>query len=230
MKTIGLIGGIDASATIQYYRLPSQGVLRDMYSRVQPRCVIWSCDYNEVRRLHQARDHDALAGLLADAAIRLEVAGADMLMICSTTHHDAAESVQRAVSIPLLHVAEPIAVRLKAEGMERVGLLDPASAGPDVYEGPLSDRHGIAVLAPTTAERESMDWANHLEFAVQSDAGASRTAYRAIMARMVADGAQAILFERTAFMPDLWQSDCLVPLLDTIALHVDAALTMALEP
>lgn len=229
MKTIGLIGGIESCVTAEYYRLISLGIVHE-YRRLTPRCVIWSCDWNEVRSLHRARDEDGLAGLLMDAAVRLEVAGAELLLICGVTHHDAADPVQRAVSIPLLHFADPVAERLRGEGIGKVGLLDPASVGPDVYEGPLSSQHGIEVLLPTAAERAAIEWAEHLAFAVQSDATARRRAYQAITARMAADGAQAILFERTDAMPHPGQGGCPVPMIDTIPLHVNAALMMALRP
>lgn len=230
MKTIGLIGGIDADATVAYYQRLNAAVQRARRLRSAARCIVWSFDYAQIERLHGRGDGEALAGLMMDAAIRLEAAGADLLAICSITHNDLAEQVQRAVTIPLLHVADPIAERMKADGVNRVGLLDPVSIGPRVYSGPLSERYGIEVLVPTAAERAALDWASHLEFVVQSDASARRKAYRTIMARMAADGAGAILFERTEFMPDLWQSDCPVPLFDTIALHADAAARMALEP
>lgn len=228
MKAIGLIGGIDSGVTAEYYRLLSLGVVHD-YQRLAPRCVM-SCDHNEVRRLHRDGDEDELAGLLMDAAVRLEVAGAELLLICGMTPHDMAEPVQRAVSIPLLHFADPVAERLRAEGICRVGLLDPASVGPDVYEGPLSSRHRIEVLVPNAAERAAIEWAEHLEFVVQSDPTARRKAHSEIMARMAADGAQAILFERTDAMPLPTPDDCPVPLIDTIALHVNAAMRMAVRP
>lgn len=229
MKTLGLIGGIDSCVTAEYYRLISLGIVHE-YQRLTPRCVIWSCDYNEVRALHRARDEDGLAGLFVDAAIRLEVAGADLLLICGMPHHDVADHVQRAVSIPLLHFADPVAERLRGEGIGRVGLLDPASVGPDVYEGRLSSQYGIEVLLPTAAERAAIEWAEHLEFVVQSDPTARRKAYQAIVERMTGEGAQAILFERTDAMPHPGQGACPVPLIDTIALHVEAAMTMALRP
>lgn len=228
MKTIGLIGGIDADATVAYYQRLNAEVQQVRHLRSAARCIVWSFDYAGIERLHKAGDRDELTRLLTDAAVRLEAAGADLLLICSVTHHDVAEHVQRAVSIPLLHVADSIAEQMKADGTGRAGLLDPVSTGPEVYIGPLSERHGFEVLVPTAAERAALDWASHLEFAVQGDASARRKAYRAIMARMAADGAGAILIERTAFMPDLWQTDCPVPLYDTIALHAAAAAKLAL--
>lgn len=229
MKTLGLTGGIDSGVTAEYYRLISLGIVHE-YQRLTPRCVIWSCDYNEVRALHRARDEDGLAGLFVDAAVRLEIAGADLLLICGVAHHDLADEVQRGVSIPLLHVADPVAERLKSGSIGKAGLLDASSVGPGSYEGPLSIRRGIEVLVPTAAERAAIEWAEHLEFVVQSDPTARRKAYQAIVERMTGEGAQAILFERTDAMPHPGQGGCPVPLIDTIALHVDAAMTMALRP
>lgn len=229
MKTIGLIGGADPDVTAEYYRLLSLGVMHDC-RRMTPHCAIWSCDPTEVRRLQQARDENGLVELFMDAAIRLDVAGADLLLICGVTHHDLAEHVQRAVSIPLLHFADPVAERLRTQRVDKVGLLDMAPIGPDVHEGPMSMRYGIEVFLPTAAERAAVERAEYLEFVVQSDPTARRDACQAIMARMTAEGAQAILFERTDAHPALRQGDCPVPMIDTVSLHVEAAMRMALEP
>lgn len=229
MKTIGLIGGIDPDVTAEYYRLLSLGVVHD-FQRVIPSCVVWSCDTTRVRRLQQARDEDGLVELVMDAAIRLEIAGADLLLICGATHRDLAEYVQRAVSIPLLHFADPVAERLGTQRIDKVGLLDMFPIEMDVHEGPLSVRYGIEVLLPTAAERAAVERAQYLEFVVQSHPTARRDACQAIMARMTASGAQAILFERTDALPALRQGDCSVPMIDTVSLHVEAAMRMALEP
>jgi aspartate racemase len=90
------------------------------------RCLLWSFDFAEIERLQHAGDWDALARRMVDAARRLEGAGADLLLICTNTMHRVAPTVEAAVGIPLLHIADPTGVAVRATGVSRVGLLGTA--------------------------------------------------------------------------------------------------------
>ena len=66
---------------------------------------------------------DEAAQRLIDAARAVERAGADFVVICTNTMHKLADDVAAAVSIPLLHIADATAERIKAAGVRKVGLL-----------------------------------------------------------------------------------------------------------
>ena len=57
---------------------------------------------------------------------------------------------------------------------------------------------------------------------------ASREAYRTIMARLLADGAEVIILGFTEIMLLVQAADSPVPLFDTTALHAEAAIEIAL--
>ena len=114
MRMIGLIGGMSWESSAEYYRILNQGVRDRLGPTASARCLLWSFDFAEIERLQHAGDWNALTERMIDAARTLEAAGAEVLLICTNTMHRMADSVQRAVTVPLLHIADPTAERIKA--------------------------------------------------------------------------------------------------------------------
>jgi aspartate racemase len=191
--------------------------------------LLWSFDFAEIERLQHAGDWPALTELMTDAARRLESAGAELLLICTNTMHLMADAVQQAVSVPLLHIVDPAAVAAKQAGFRRVGLLGTAfTMEQDFYTGRLAERHGLEVLVPDTDDRATVHRIIYDELIAGIVTPASRDAYRAVIARLVARGAEAIVLGCTEIMLLVRPEDSAVPLFDTTTLHARAAVAQAL--
>ena len=226
---IGLIGGMSWESSAEYYRLINQGVRARLGGVHSARCLMWSFDFAEVEALQHAGRWDDAAGLLADAARRLERGGADFLLICTNTMHRMADQVQAAVGIPLLHIADPTAERIKARGIMRVGLLGTAFAmDQDFYKGRLRDHFGLDVIVPGTEDRTTVHRVIYDELVQGRIEAASRDAYRAVIAGLAARGAEAVILGCTEIMLLVRPEDSAVPLFDTTAIHAAAAVERAL--
>ena len=229
MKMIGLIGGMSWESSAEYYRILNQGVRDRLGPTASARCILWSFDFSEIERLQHVGDWPALTERMIDAARRLEAAGAEMLVICTNTMHRMADSVQAAVSVPLLHIADPTAERIKATGFHRVGLLGTAfTMEQDFYKGRLAERHGLEVLVPDEADRATVHRIIYEELVAGIVTPASREAYRAIIARLVARGAEAVILGCTEIMLLVGPADCAVPTFDTTAIHARRAAEFAI--
>lgn len=230
MKMLGLIGGMSWESSTQYYRLINQGVRDRLGPTASARCLLWSFDFSEIERLQHAGDWDALGALMADAAARLEAAGAEQLLICANTMHRLAEAVEARVAIPLLHIADPTADAIKAHGLERVGLLGTAYTMEQGFLiDRLRDKHGLDVLVPGAEDRAAVHAIIYDELVAGIVRPESRDAYRAVIARLVADGAQAIILGCTEIMLLVRPEDSAVPLFDTLEYHAKAAVAAALD-
>lgn len=226
---IGLIGGMSWESSAEYYRLINQGVRARLGGVHSARCLMWSFDFAEVEALQHAGRWDDAAGLLADAARRLERGGADFLLICTNTMHRMADQVQAAVGIPLLHIADPTAERIKARGIMRVGLLGTAfTMEQDFYKGRLRDHFGLDVIVPGTEDRTTVHRVIYDELVQGRIEAASRDAYRAVIAGLAARGAEAVILGCTEIMLLVRPEDSAVPLFDTTAIHAAAAVERAL--
>ena len=230
MKMIGLIGGMSWESSAEYYRILNQGVRDRLGPTASARCLLWSFDFSEIERLQHDGDWNGLTARMIDAARRLETGGADVLLICTNTMHRMAEAVQDAVSVPLLHIADPTARRIKTAGLRRIGLLGTAfTMEHDFYKGRLRDLHGLDVVVPDEHDRAVVHRIIYDELVAGKVMSTSRDAYRQIIARLVANGAKAVILGCTEIMLLVKPEDSPVPLFDTTALHAEAAIAMALE-
>ncbi|PSS61946.1 aspartate racemase [Ensifer sp. NM-2] len=226
---MGLIGGMSWESSAQYYRIVNQEVRARLGGVHSAKSLMWSMDFGEIERLQHIGDWSALTGEMTDAARRLEAGGADFLVICTNTMHRMADAVSAAVSIPLLHIADPTAEKIKALGLSRVGLLGTAfTMEQDFYKGRLIERHGLDVLVPGDEDRQTVHDIIYKELVVGRVEDASRDAYRQVIQRLVERGAQAIIMGCTEIMLLISQADSPVPVFDTTELHALAAVDRAL--
>jgi aspartate racemase len=228
-QVIGLIGGMSWKSSAEYYRLINEGAGARLGGLHSARCLMWSFDFADIEVLQRTDRWNEAAALMVDAALRLERGGADFLVIATNTMHIAAPQVQAATSLPLLHIADPTAERIKAAGLRRVGLLGTAfTMEQDFYKGRLSREHGLEVLVPDADDRATVHRIIYAELVQGRILDASRQAYRDAIARLVARGAEAIILGCTEIMLLVDQQDSAVPLFDTTGLHAEAAVMRAL--
>jgi aspartate racemase len=226
---IGLIGGMSWESSAEYYRILNQGVRDRLGPTASARCLLWSFDFAEIERLQHQGDWQSLTARMVDAAQRLEAAGAELLLICTNTMHLLAPAVQAAVRIPLLHIADPTAGRIKARGFAKVGLLGTAfTMERDFYKGRLSDAHGLDVIVPGDADRAIVHRIIYEELVAGKVIEESRAAYREIIARLIERGAEAIILGCTEISLLVDATDAAVPLFDTTRIHALAAADWAL--
>lgn len=229
-KVIGLIGGMSWESSAEYYRIINERVRDRLGGLHSARCLMWSFDFAEIEALqHAGRWEDATA-LMIDAARRLERGGADFVVICTNTMHRMADQVQAAIGLPLLHIADPTAERIRAAGLRRVGLLGTAfTMEQDFYKGRLVQKHGLEVLVPDDADRATVHRVIYDELVQGRIDEASREAYRGVIARLVERGAEAVILGCTEIMLLVRPEHSPVPLYDTTAIHAEAAVELALS-
>jgi aspartate racemase len=192
---------------------------------------MWSVDFGEIERLQHQGEWERLTQEMQDAARRLERGGADIVLLCTNTMHRMADAVAAAVAIPLLHIADPTAEKIKAAGLTRVGLLGTAfTMEQDFYKGRLRQRYGLDVLVPGADERRIVHDVIYQELVAGKVLPESRAAYRTIIGGLVARGAQAVILGCTEVMLLVKDEDSAVPLFDTTTLHALAAVDFALAP
>src|SRR5690606_38294646 len=229
MKTIGLIGGMSWESTIPYYRQINETLKARLGGLHSAKLVLYSVDFHDIERLQRAGDWAAAGALLAEAGQALERAGADFLVLCTNTMHKVAGDIEAAVSIPLLHIADPTAEAITRAGLRTVGLLGTRfTMEQDFYRQRLQ-QHGLTVITPAEADREAIHRVIYEELCLGIVRGSSREEYRRVMATLVDQGAEAIILGCTEISLLVDSGDARVPLFDTTLLHARRAAEAALD-
>ena len=99
----------------------------------------------------------------------------------------------------------------------------------DFYRGRLAGQHGIEVLIPEADDRDRVHRVIYEELCRGVVSEASRQAYRQVITRLVARGAQAVILGCTEIGLLVRADDAEVPLFDTYVLHAQAAAERALR-
>jgi aspartate racemase len=227
LKTIGLIGGMSWESTAEYYRLTNQMVRDRLGGLHSARLLLSSVDFAEIEQLQVAGRWDDAGCLLAEEARRLEVAGADLLVLCTNTMHKVADHIEAAVSIPLLHLADITAAAVREAGMTSVGLIATAfTMEQDFYRDRLAS-HGLSVLVPGVADRAEVHRIIYEELCRGVVTEVSRQVYREVIGRLVEAGAEGIILGCTEIELLIGSGDSAVPVFPTTRLHVSAAVDVA---
>ena len=228
-KTIGLIGGMSWESSSEYYRLLNETVRARFGDLHSAPCILFSVDFDEIATLQRAGDWPALTAKMIQCGKALEGAGAELLLICTNTMHRMADEVQAAVNIPLVHIADVTAARIAQAGLKRVGLLGTQYTMEQAfYRERLAERFGLDVLIPEESDRANVHKVIFSELCLGQTLDASRQFYRDVIQRLVERGAEAIILGCTEIMLLISSEDSPVPLFDTTAIHVQAALKEAL--
>lgn len=230
MKTIGLIAGMSWESTLHYYRRLNELVAARLGGLHSARMLLWNVDFDDLARLQRADDWVGAGEVLADAARRLEGAGAQALLICANTMHKVAPAVAAAVGIPVLHLADITATALLAAGYHSAALLGTRfTMAQPFYRERLQGR-GLAVSVPDAAEQDDIHRIIFDELVKGRVEPASRRRFLAIMHRMHAAGAQAVILGCTEFGMLIGPDDAPgIPRFDTLELHCRAAVDWMLH-
>jgi aspartate racemase len=229
MKTIGLLGGMSWESTELYYRLINQGIKARLGGLHSARIAMVSLDFQEIETLQRQGNWDEAGRLLALAAQQIEAAGADFLLICTNTMHKVASQIQVAITIPLLHLADATAERIKAAGIEKVGLLGTSfTMEQSFYKDRLIEKHGLEVLIPPRPDREIAHRIIYDELCLGLIKDASRREFLRIMEALQARGAAGIIEGCTEIVMLVQPQHTDIPLFDTTAIHAQAAVQEAL--
>jgi len=235
MKTIGMIGGMSWESSTVYYQQINREVQKRLGGVHSARLLVHSFDFAEITALWQSGDFDEANHRIAQAAAGLEQGGADFLFLACNTGHAATRAIERAVRIPLLHIADPLGAAIRRAGFKRVGLIGTRQTMDNdaVLKGRLAEQFALSVITPSGADADEANRIIFEEFTRGKFLDSARAHFRRVMAALIEQGAQGIILGCTELPLLLKSEDSSVPQFDTTALHamavVDHALASRLE-
>jgi len=228
MQTIGLVGGMSWESSAAYYQDLNQGVEQRIGGLASAKTVMTSVDFAQVTALQAEERWDEVATILADAARGVEAAGADFLMLCTTTFHRVAEQVADAVDIPLLHLADVVAEACKAERLESVGFLGTTFAMSRSFFTDRIAAHGLTVHVPDVRHHETLNAVIYDELVHGKVLDSSRRTVVSLIDELWDAGAGGVILGCTELELLVRQADADIPVFPCTTLHVAAALDRAL--
>lgn len=216
-------------SSAEYYRLANRLVGQRLGGLHSARLLLASVDFAEIEQLQRAGDWPAAGDLLAATARALQAGGAELLVLCTNTMHIVADRIAAAVDVPMVHIGDVTAAAVRAAGLTRIGFLGTAFTMEQPF---LLDRlrgHGLDVTVPGPDDRALVHRVIYDELCRGTVRDESRAAYRAVIERLVAEGAEGIVLGCTEIELLVGAADSPVPTFPTTRLHVEAAVALALQ-
>jgi aspartate racemase len=230
MKTIGLIGGMSWTSSLEYYRLLNEGIQERLGGLHSAHCILYSVDFEDIQQLEHSKDWPALARFLLETARTLQGAGADCVLICANTQHRVADEVEASIDIPLIHIADAAADEIRRLGLSTVGLLGTRyTMEEDFYKARLREKHGIGTVVPDAEDRNRVHTIIYDELCRDVIREESANAVRQVIDRLVGMGAEGVVLGCTELPLLVKQETTDVPLISTTAVHARAAIEFALR-
>lgn len=230
MKTIGLLGGMSWESTVGYYRAINEDIKAQLGGLHSAKIAMVSVDFDPIEKLQHAGDWQGTAQILKQAALNIERAGADFLLICTNTMHKVAPQIEAGIDIPILHIADATAEVLLDKGIKTVGLLGTGfTMEQDFYKGRLQSKFGLEVLIPNEADRAIVHQVIYQQLCLGKIEIESKRQYLRIIQHLAEQGAEAVILGCTEIGMLIKQSDTDVELLDTTAIHAKKAVEYAIK-
>ncbi len=229
MRTIGLIGGLSWQSSAVYYRLLNQGIEHRLGGLHSAKTVMTSVDFDRLTTLQRNEDWDMVGEILSGAARSIEAAGADFLLMCTTSFHRVAEQVEDSVDIPFLHLGDVVAQACLDHKLKSVAFLGTSFAmRRDFFRDRIAS-HGLEVLVPDTEHHATVDRIIYDELVHGKVNDASRKAVVGLVEGLWDSGAEGVILGCTELEELIHQADVDLPVFPCTTLHVGAALDAALS-
>lgn len=229
MKTIGLVGGTTWYSTLDYYRYFNEMVNECLGGDEAAKVIINSVNYGEIKKLTKEGDWKSISKIICTAAKKAEDAGADCILIGANTMHNVADDVEKAISVPLIHIAKETAKEIGKLGIDTVALLGTKyTMQLNFFKDTLAS-YGIETIVPSDEGIEKINVAIYEELAKGIVLDPTKKTFIAIIDKLAGLGANGVVLGCTEIPLLIKPQDCPLPLFDTTKIHAKAAVNFALS-
>lgn len=230
MKKIGLLGGMSPESTVEYYKIINSEVRKVLGGCSSAELIMESFNFKEIETLQFKDKWDELGNKLGEAAQNLEKAGAECVVICTNLMHKVAPTVQKHISVPLIHMVDSVAKEIKKRKMNKIGLLGTIfTMEEDFYSKKLFDDYGIETIIPNAEDRIEVSRVIYEELCCGIITQESKQRYLKIIDKMKQNGAQGVILGCTEIPLMIHDKDTDIAVFDTTKIHAMSIVNKILE-
>ncbi|HEY9092154.1 aspartate/glutamate racemase family protein [Parasphingorhabdus sp.] len=229
MRTIGLIGGMSWVSTETYYRRINSEVQRRLGGFNSAHLLIESVNFNDVARLQLHDDWDAAAEVMIRSAKRLEQAGSTAILICANSMHKIYDQVASQVDVPVLHIADCVGDRMKADGIKRAALIGTRNVMTEGFYRKRLVAKDVALVPPDLGRAEEIDRIIYEELMFSRTSRDSERSLKTFITNIAKQDIEAIVLGCTELAMIVDTKANVLPIYDSAEIHCDAAVEWMLS-
>ena len=229
MKIIGLLGGMSWESTVTYYEILNRTVAEKLGGYHSAKIMMYNVDFAPLENNMGTGNWGANAEILSKAAKRLEDAGAEFIVIATNTMHKLVPDIEKKINIPILHIADTTAKKIKEDGLTKVGFLGTKFSMTQDFLHERFRKAGLEVMIPDEADIELVNNVIFDELCLGKVLESSRKEYQRIISLMKEQGAEGVILGCTEIGMLISAEDSVLPVYDTTLIHAREAALKALE-
>ncbi|MPL87651.1 putative racemase YgeA [bioreactor metagenome] len=230
MKTIGMIGGMSWESSVVYYQLVNKRVRELLGGDYSCKSVMYTVDFDEIVKLQHKEEWGKLDTLMADAAVRCQKAGADIIVLCTNTMHLCKDAIEKSISVPFLHIAHATAEAISLYGLTKVALLGTKfTMEKDFYKREIEENYDIKVIVPDSGDRDIIHGIIYQELIKGIISEESRDRFKVIINSLKEQGAEGVILGCTEIPLLIREGDVDIPIFDTTKIHAYKAVDFAIK-
>ena len=228
MKMIGLIGGVSWFSTMIYYDRLNRLVFQKLGGQNCAKMLLYNLNFEDILKYQISNEYQKEADVLINAAKTLENAGSDFILICSNTTNKTAKSVAESTSIPIVDIIDLTAEHVANQGLLNVGLLGTKSVMQGDYYKSRFEPYNITLHIPNSNDCDMIDDVIYNELDHGIVKSSSKDEYIRVVEYLDASGCEAVIMGCTEIPILIGQKDTEIKLIDSVQLHVNKAVELAI--
>ena len=229
MRKLGLIGGMSWLSTESYYTRINSEVQKRAGGMCSAPMIIENMNFCDLVRLEKEDEWAHAAGILVPAAKRLEDAGATAIVIAANSMHKIYDEIAGAVNVPVLHIADCVGERMRADGIKRAGLLGSRQVMTESFYRQRLIGHGIALSPPQMDRVEGINRIIYTELMLGKVTRDSERLLRTFLTNIAKEEVDAAILGCTELEMIINSDANVLPIYNGARIHADAAVDWIME-
>lgn len=231
LAPIGLIGGMSWRSTVLYYERLNRAIEDHFGGACSPQVIVASLDYASLLRAANAGRWNQVEQVIVEAGQWLQRSGCATIALTAVTAHLSHDTLSRTVTAVVPHVLDASAKWLDARQIVKVGVLGTGrTCGSAFLRERLFASGAREVVVAASELQARIDSMIYQRLSLAQVVDADREFLLDAIDSLKQQGAEAVLLACTE-LPLLLPlpSEPTVPVVDTVALHVQAICELTLK-
>jgi len=218
---IGILGGMSYESTIKYYAQILEKYYQKKQDYAYPEVIIFSLNFQRVIDLEHGNNKVEYVDYLMEGIESLENAGANFILMAANSPHAVYDDLVRQSKVPILSIVEATAEKAQQEKLNKLLLLGIKFTMQSSFYQDFFAKSDMQVITPSEPEQDIINQIIFDELVIGNFTEESKQKLLNIINNYEIDG---VILGCTELPLILQQKDTNIKLLDTVEVHVEAAL------
>ena len=228
MRKIGLVGGTGPESTLMYYKELNSRIDALTGGKAMPDIAVESVNFRRAWNYVSSGDYVALADYLSEKVLCLEKTGSEVIALTAVTMHAVSDQIEAKTGVSLLSIPKAVCREALRRGYRKIGLLGTIFTMEQDYMKKDFMENGIEVVVPDLADRQLI--AKRIFEELEQGIVKENTLkeINGIIEKMRnSTGIEAVVLGCTELPLLLNDHNCVLPCLDSVAIHINELIQAA---